>query len=591
MNDLLKCTFDNEALEYDFTTKFLIMDYDIIMECIIKKIPYKPDAIFSILDLGCGTGNLLKKIRKRFPKAKIYALDFSEDMINIAKKKKIDSINYITADMLKLRDTRLPYFDIIVSSFVFHNFSSIKEHEEVISMVNNHLNVGGKFILGDLIEFEDGFRAKETQNMLISLMRNNNLSDNEIIKWLGILEVEDTPLTVAKIIDLLKNCNFEQIGVDTFTSNNAVFYAQKKLNVIQLKSELLFHGVRQNNYVKSLYLKQNPNEVWKTGNNGIFITINEINTLVGINHRSNRKSPYEILELDNRMTLTKHGEILNVEIKAMVFPEWFFEKIPSLNNRPFSEFFVYEGEGYLHLAYKRCSFSNEEKCKFCSTQRRINKSDENVNDICQALDYVIARVPDNVHICLGGGTYLPIEENVDYFCTIIKCIRKNNPTIPIWIEMIPPSTEAIDRLIECGATSFGFNIEIWDNNLRKSICPGKSKISREHYLKALKYVINRLGPNRVGSCIIVGLDDYKNIKEAINAFIEKGIEPCILPYKSYNRTNLGEYKIPDSYKYDFFELSYYTAAESIKKGILFSENQGCLKCTCCTIMHDIQSIL
>lgn len=175
MNDLLKCTFDNEALEYDFTTKFLIMDYDIIMECIIKKIPYKPDAIFSILDLGCGTGNLLKKIRKRFPKAKIYALDFSEDMINIAKKKKIDSINYITADMLKLRDTRLPYFDIIVSSFVFHNFSSIKEHEEVISMVNNHLNVGGKFILGDLIEFEDGFRAKETQNMLISLMRNNNL--------------------------------------------------------------------------------------------------------------------------------------------------------------------------------------------------------------------------------------------------------------------------------------------------------------------------------------------------------------------------------------------------------------------------------
>ena len=313
--------------------------------------------------------------------------------------------------------------------------------------------------------------------------------------------------------------------------------------------------------------------------------------LVGINHKANRKSPYEIVKKDNVLYLTKHGKIIDVDIRELDFPKWAFEKIPSLNNRPFSEFFVYEGNGFLHLAYKRCSFSHENKCKFCSTQRRNGKSDGNLNEICLALDHVISKVPDNIHICLGGGTYIPFEENVEYFCTIIRCIRKNNPTIPIWVEMIPPSLDDIDRLIDCGATSFGFNIEIWDNNLRKSICPGKSKVSKDHYLKAFKHVNNRLGSNKVGSCIIVGLDNYKNIKEAIDVFIENGIEPCILPYKSYNKTNLGEYKIPDSYKYDFYELSYYSAKESLKKGLYFSENQGCLKCTCCTIMHDIQSIL
>lgn len=591
MNNLLKTTFNNEAVEYDSTTNFLIMDYEVVMNRIIEKIPYKSNSVFSILDLGCGTGNLLRKIRAKFSKAKIYALDFSEDMIKVAQKKEINGINYILADMLELGENRLPYFDIIVSSFVFHNFSSIKDHERAIMLANEHLNVGGIFILGDLIESENEFGKREMRNMLISLMRKNNLSDDEIIKWLGILDVEDTPLTVSTNINILKKCSFDEIIVDTFQSNNAIFYARKKLNIIQLKSELLFYGVKLNDYVKSLYLRQNPNEVWKTGNNGVFIKINGMDILVGINHKANKKSPYEIVEKDNIMVITKHGKIIDVDIREINFPKWAFEEIPALNNRPFSEFFVYEGSGYLHLAYKRCSFSHEEKCKFCSTQRRNGRSDGNINEICLALDHVISMVPDDIHICLGGGTYIPFEENVEYFCTIIKCIRKNNPTIPIWIEMIPPSLDDIDRLIECGATSFGFNIEIWDNDLRKIICPGKSKVSKEHYLKAFKYASDRLGPNKVGSCIIVGCDSYKNIKEAIDVFIENGIEPCILPYKSYNNTNLGEYKIPDSYKYDFYELSYYSAKESLKNGMFFSKNQGCLKCTCCTIMHDIQSIL
>ena len=32
MNDLLKLTFNNEAIEYDSTNKFLIMDYEVIID-------------------------------------------------------------------------------------------------------------------------------------------------------------------------------------------------------------------------------------------------------------------------------------------------------------------------------------------------------------------------------------------------------------------------------------------------------------------------------------------------------------------------------------------------------------------------------
>lgn len=156
------------------------------------------------------------------------------------------------------------------------------------------------------------------------------------------------------------------------------------------------------------------------------------------------------------------------------------------------------------------------------------------------------------------------------------------------MECIPPAIEDIDKLIDAGATAFGFNIEIWNQEIREKICPGKSQISRDYYLQAMRHVVKRLGQNRVGSCIIVGLDSYDSIKNAIDELIGIGVEPCILPYKKYNRTNLGGFKIDNGYRHDFIRLSQYAAVEAYKHGILFEKNQGCLNCACCTIMHDIQ---
>lgn len=592
MDNLLKNTFDNEASFYDETTQYLLLDYDIVLDQVVKKIGFSKHDRFKVLDLGCGTGNLIQKIRDSYPNATIFALDFSKEMIQIAQNKNIGNIHYIIANMFELNNISLPYFDVVISSFVFHNFHSIDEHRSIFSLINDHLAVGGKLIIADLIELGDCFQKRETQKALINLMRNHNLSNEEIVKWLGILEIEDAPLTISEEIKLLNQNGYEIIDTNTYNNNNnAIFIAYKKLDIIQLKSELLLFGVQLNDYVKNLYLFQNPHKVWKTGNNGIFITINNLDVLIGINHKSNHASAYKIISEKDELFLTKYGIKLNVNIRPLEFPKWFFMKIPKLNNKSFSEYFVYEGNSYLHLAYKKCSFSYKEKCKFCSTQRRTGKSEQDIKEICIALSSALPQIPDSIHICLGGGTYIPLEDNVEYFSTIIKHIRKYNTKIPIWVEMVPPKLEDIERLIDDGATAFGFNIEIWNDDLRHKICPGKSQISKEHYIEACKFVLDKLGCNSVGSCLIVGLDTYESTKNAIDVLTEAGIEPCVLPYKVYNRTNLDGYEVDCSYEYDFYRLSQYVSQEAKNKGIIFGENQGCLKCTCCTIMHDFQNIL
>ncbi len=591
MDDILKYTFDNEATKYDETAQYLLLDYDFMLEQVVHNVDFSEEEHFNILDLGCGTGTLIKKIRAYYPNATIYALDFSKEMIEVAQNKNIKDIHYIIANMFELDNVNLPCFDVIISSFVFHNFHSINEHEDIFTLVHKRLAVNGKFIIADIIDVDDVFQKKKNQKKLICLMREHGLTNDLIAKWLGILQVEDSPLPISTEINLLRDNDFEMIHTNTYSNNNAVFVAIKKLNLVQLKAELLFSGVKSNDFVKELYTFQNPQNIWKTGNNGIFISINELVVLVSINHKTNHNSPYEIIRDGDEIILTKYGSKLQVNVKPLEFPNWFFSKIPELENKPFSNYFVYEGTGFLHLAYKNCSFSNKEKCLFCSTKRRKDKDESNLNEICTVLSRVIHQIPNDVQICLGGGTYMPLEENVEYFSTIIRCIRKYNTEIPIWVEMIPPKLEDIERLINDGATSFGFNIEIWNDEIRKKICPGKSKISKEHYIEACKFTLKKLGANRVGCCLIVGLDSYESIKEAIDILVKEGIEPCLLPYKVYNRANLEGVEVPVSYKYDFYRLSKYVSQVAHENGIIFNENQGCLKCSCCTIMHDLQNVL
>ena len=596
MNEAVNATFNSEASIYDSTVDYLILDYHQILLDILSHIEFESDDSFTILDAGCGTGNLIKLLVERFPNAKIYGLDFSNDMLEIAKKKN-PSVSFIEGDIFDVENLPLPSFDLIVVSFVLHNFINEDEHLKAMQTLNNMLSVNGKLIMADLIDPDKENSIKEEK--LITLMKKHQLSDEIIDKWISTLRIEDHPLTIKRNAELLIETNYTDVSYKYFPdSYSAIFVAYKVIDVIQIKLELISFGVRPNDCSRELFIKQNPQNITKTGNNGILLTIDGLDVLVGINHTVNTKSPYLFEKIGDSYILSKRTKHISSKIEPIRIPDWAFKRVhvhssynSDLNDfsyDQFSNFFVYEGHGYIHLAYKSCSFSDHEKCKFCSVKRRGDNVDNSSEDVCNALREVLTSIPDSVHICLGGGTYLPFSKNVEYFEDIVKEIRSEGKKNPIWIEMIPPEINQIKRLIDAGATSFGFNIEIWDDDTRRLICPGKSVVSKEQYISAFKFVIDTLGADCVGSCLIVGLDKKENLIKAVDELLELGVQPCILPYKNYD-TSLNDYHVPEQYLRDFYYISKYTAEKAKVKNMYFKNSQGCLKCNCCTIMHDLQN--
>jgi ubiquinone/menaquinone biosynthesis C-methylase UbiE len=95
----------------------------------------------TVLDLGCGTGQLLDEIGRFYPKYKLYGIDKSEEMLKVAKSKRIQA-NWIhhNLDADHINELEGKKFDLIICS---HSFPYYKKKEHVLNQVAQYLKEDG----------------------------------------------------------------------------------------------------------------------------------------------------------------------------------------------------------------------------------------------------------------------------------------------------------------------------------------------------------------------------------------------------------------------------------------------------------------
>lgn len=142
---LAKRYFDRWALTYD---KSILqhMIFRASHEMFIKEIATTKKAKFKALDVGCGTGELAKKIIHRFKKANVHGVDISETMIKKAGAKKMKKpVKFRVGDVEKL-----PYkdnsFDVITCSHSFHHYPN---KEKAMTEMHRVLKPNGHLMIID----------------------------------------------------------------------------------------------------------------------------------------------------------------------------------------------------------------------------------------------------------------------------------------------------------------------------------------------------------------------------------------------------------------------------------------------------------
>ena len=132
----LKQHFNEVAENYDATIEKNLVNYNQMIEALINAIPDNESP--RILDLGCGTGNITKKVLERFPNGKVTCFDLSEKMIEIAKEKlsDYDNIEYVMGDFTII--DIIDKYDAIISSLHYIIYQIIKQKKICINISMIH---------------------------------------------------------------------------------------------------------------------------------------------------------------------------------------------------------------------------------------------------------------------------------------------------------------------------------------------------------------------------------------------------------------------------------------------------------------------
>ena len=99
------------------------------------------DAVISIVDLGCGSGDMLRAVadfgRKNNFNFKLTGIDANEYTVGYARKLSVHypEINYVKMDILAVEFSGIP-FDIVITTLFLHHFTNQQIEELLISIVN-----------------------------------------------------------------------------------------------------------------------------------------------------------------------------------------------------------------------------------------------------------------------------------------------------------------------------------------------------------------------------------------------------------------------------------------------------------------------
>jgi tRNA (cmo5U34)-methyltransferase len=170
---------------------------------------YAPE---SILELGCGTGNLTAVIYKNFPVAKITAVDISTDILQVCKERiNSKNIKFVKGDFSKSEFAK-DSFDLVISSIAIHHLKN-EEKKKLFNNIFSWLRRNG------ILVFSDQFKgiSDELYEKHIGLWKENallsNVSESEWDIWMEHQKMHDYHETIDNQMTWLKQAGFKQVDI------------------------------------------------------------------------------------------------------------------------------------------------------------------------------------------------------------------------------------------------------------------------------------------------------------------------------------------------------------------------------------------
>jgi ubiquinone/menaquinone biosynthesis C-methylase UbiE len=209
-----------ELLEKLF--EFIIPKYNEAHDIMTSMLDFEPTQEIRLADLGCGFGDLTKRIIDAFPLSVVFGIDNQSLILERAREKHRESLDQIVLYERDLNNTAwmndVSHLNAVVSSFALDYLSEAR-HQEILKESFDILEPSGRWISCEFFRSEDN-RVNRVFHDLEMAFIQNALQHGEVseaqIDQLGtssILRQEHHIVTVDEKVAWLKAAGFKNVDV------------------------------------------------------------------------------------------------------------------------------------------------------------------------------------------------------------------------------------------------------------------------------------------------------------------------------------------------------------------------------------------
>ena len=151
-----------------------------------------------------------------------------------------------------------------------------------------------------------------------------------------------------------------------------------------------------------------------------------------------------------------------------------------------------------------------------------------------------ARQPAH-HMLISGGT--PKRPDFSFLQEVYQRVLTEFPHIPVDIMMVPlPGLLDLPLLDKLGLNEVSINIEVFSEARAKDVMRHKYNQGLDFYLDFIEQAAETLGPGRVRSMLMVGLEPMEMTLDGVAAIAERGGVPVLSPFRPDPATPLRDRK-------------------------------------------------
>jgi len=230
----------NSAEEIDLLEdlfEFIIPKFREAHDIMVSMLDFQHTEEIRIADLGCGFGELSKRVLGTFPGAVVFGLDKHPDILaRAAEKMNPDSFQFIPYER-NLSDpawfAELSSLHAVISSFTL-DYLNFEKHEQLIHDSYNLIIPRGRWISCEFFRAGDQRINRVFHDIEVALIQNalkNGQVTNEQIELLSqsqVLRQDHYVCQVDQKVEWLKNAGFTNIEIPWRFLNIAVISAVRK---------------------------------------------------------------------------------------------------------------------------------------------------------------------------------------------------------------------------------------------------------------------------------------------------------------------------------------------------------------------------